>query len=261
MVFGSVGFASASVPLEERAGLPSVDGVPERLPSAVPEPPVVKPPALRPRVEGSAGEEAASEAPAPSPSGGRSEASGAAPVVPGSRSVAGAVDSIARGDAGTAIPAPGHRAVSAPGRAGGSRDAVSRAGGATSGTERRAIGPRVTAPVRELLAHVWPAVALAPLGRALIASLAVVASGPLPVGRVAAAAAPLSPSEGAWGAAASKPGPVQGGSPDPASFSSALRWRMGLLLTLITALAALVGVVAVARLAVGENLFSLRWLR
>jgi hypothetical protein len=123
----------------------------------------------------------------------------------------------------------------------------------------------VGAPLRRLLAYVWPAIALGPIGEALamplglhLARLDNLASVPL-----AGLARSLSVSpEGIGSSAASKPAPSSPGPnvSHPNPFPTPNGGGMNLFTTLVTVLAALIGVVALARLTVGEDLFSTRWL-
>lgn len=119
------------------------------------------------------------------------------------------------------------------------------------------------APMEEWLAHLWPAVALGPLGNTLMAQLAELA----PIRLLEDLAAPvrlvLSPDgapakgdPGGRGAPAS-----QTASPDSHSYFPPGGGGMSFLVTVITLLAACAGLVSLARLLVGEDFFSMRWLR
>jgi hypothetical protein len=121
----------------------------------------------------------------------------------------------------------------------------------------------VPAPLREWLAYLWPAIALSPLGEALATQVAALAPTKLP----GLPPTPLDLFRPAEGAAAPGGGPepampaAQAARPDPDLFSLPHGGGMSFLVTVITVLASLVGLVALARLTVGEDFFSLRWLR
>ena len=125
----------------------------------------------------------------------------------------------------------------------------------------------MAAPLSRWLAYVWPAIALGPVGEALTMTWAlrltrlerafplpasgILGSLSLPTGAAGPGDA-SQPSPASRGAEASRPGPLDRLTPHGGG--------MSLLVTAITVLAALIGVVALARLAVGEDLFSSRWL-
>jgi hypothetical protein len=122
----------------------------------------------------------------------------------------------------------------------------------------------VAAPLRRWVIYVWPAIALGPVGEALAAplampleSLAIVASRSM-----AGVAASLSLQAEGTGASGAPAQAAKADASRPAPFSSFTRHGIGmsLFLTMVTVLAALIGVVALARLIAGEDLFASRWL-
>jgi outer membrane biosynthesis protein TonB len=125
----------------------------------------------------------------------------------------------------------------------------------------------VTAPLRRLAAYVWPAIALGPIGEAFAIPLTtrlerLERSVSLPM---LGLAPPLSSLSGnvEVGSAPERIAPAPGPSSSPPFPLNALApdgGGMSLLVTMATALAVLIGVVALARLTVGEDLFSTRWL-
>ncbi len=149
--------------------------------------------------------------------------------------------------------------------------ALPRQGAGVSASTRPAapaVGAAEVAPLGRLLAYVWPAVALGPAMKVL----AILAPGALPdQGGENPFAAPdwvrrfspvsiATPSGGASGlferaattTATSEPAPYH--SPLPGGEG------MSLLVAVLAVFGALIGGVALARLAVGEEFFSMRWL-
>jgi hypothetical protein len=120
--------------------------------------------------------------------------------------------------------------------------------------------------VRRLLAYVWPAIALGPLGEALVIPLGLqLMSLDSPVlDRLASLARSLSLLPETIGSGSNlipAPQPTRPGVSHHTPFSLAPdSGGMTLLATLATVVAALIGVVALARLTVGEDLFSTRWM-
>lgn len=117
------------------------------------------------------------------------------------------------------------------------------------------------APPLELLAYLWPAIALGPFE----GGMTIQAAGPepSPLLRVlpVVAMSALLPDRAPASAGPSRAAPdAPEASPDPGPFLSPHGEGMSFLVTVITVLAAIVGVVALARLTVGEDLFSTRWL-
>ncbi len=112
------------------------------------------------------------------------------------------------------------------------------------------------------LAHVWPAVSLGPAARALAVLLPdlVGASAP-PMPDPARLFTQVLGVAASGGSALSEPAPMPHSSrPDPYSDLMPSSGGMSLFATVLTVLAALIGVVALARLTVGEEFFSMRWL-
>jgi hypothetical protein len=115
--------------------------------------------------------------------------------------------------------------------------------------------------------YVWPAFALAPLAEALamppslqLSSLSEAIS-PLMAGLTAPVAVLRESAAGSDAPDSSAQAPDTGVSrPAPSAYFAPHEGGMSLLVTVITVIAALAGVVALARLAVGEDLFSRRWL-
>ncbi len=274
LLFGSlVGVASAATsPLEEglNAVRSSVEELPKLAPPPAPELPVVSPPrapAGLPEKEKGGSEPPPRPEPRPAAP---SEGSAPAPPEPIARSVdrvvadveatAGSVTTVPRGGA----PAPevvGARSDPAPPSVAG----ISSDSGATKPSDPRArsIRPAVAAPLRELLAYVWPAVALGPIGRALATRL-VELERALSLQSAAARPPVLPSSNGPVPSDVPRPSPTstaQPADPDAAPLFSPHGGGMSLLVTLITVMASLVGLVALARLTVGEDFFSTRWLR
>ncbi|HEX5929524.1 MAG TPA: hypothetical protein VFY48_09030 [Solirubrobacterales bacterium] len=249
--FGSlVSSAAAAVPLEE--GLDAVSSTVGEVPKVVPPPDL---PVTRASGSGAASRSGSSDAQPPGPI-----ADSVDHVVGGVETVAGpASRTLPRAEA-PVPPASGERSgsVSQP-EARVSADSMAR----PTDPGARSLRPAVRAPLRELLAHVWPAIALGPIGRTLIAQLAGLDQGS-PVSRAGAAASPFSISYSARaGSPSSFPAPSAPDAAPPSGtpFFSPHGGGMSLLVTLITVLASLVGLVALARLTVGEDFFSTRWLR
>lgn len=134
---------------------------------------------------------------------------------------------------------------------------------AASGARERSVGAAEAAPLPRWVAYVWPAISLGPAARALAVLLPDLVGASVPpmpdparlftqVLGVAASGA---------GSALSEPAPTSHSS-QPAPYSDLMPsgGGMSLLVTILTILAALIGVVALARLTVGEEFFSMRWL-
>jgi hypothetical protein len=132
-------------------------------------------------------------------------------------------------------------------------------GGATVGAQRpeSSIEPATVAPVRRLLAYVWPAVALdfADVGLPLLVRLA--ASAGIPVAEAFGLLSGLLPGDVA-GAEASSGHQATPKESLPSPSEVLLGGGMGLLLILVTACLVVVGLLAGARLLVGEELFEPR---
>jgi hypothetical protein len=255
LLFGCLVSPAAADPIALDRGLDAVESavgsvaeLPGKLPPPVPEPPAASP--QRPEV-GAVEPEIVREPLPPPP----------APRAPGSvEPPSGVSDPVAGTAAGTdpgnAPPAP------APVGAGPDRSAKPAPGLGTAGPAPGSIRPAMPAPRRELLAYVWPAIALGPVGDALMTRVAALA--PALLLRSLTAPASLSPS-GAGAPASDGPGTAAptapAASPDPSPFFTPHSGGMSFLVTVITILAALVGMVALARLTVGEDFFSRRWLR
>jgi hypothetical protein len=124
----------------------------------------------------------------------------------------------------------------------------------------------VGAPLRRLLAYVWPAIALGPLGEALVIPLGLqlMSLDSPTLDRLTSLARSLSLLPETVGSSPNPNPAPQPPRPDvshPTPFSlPPASGGMTLLATLVTVLAALIGVVALARLTVGEDLFSTRWM-
>jgi hypothetical protein len=125
------------------------------------------------------------------------------------------------------------------------------------------------APLRRLLAYVWPAVALSPAVEVL-AILLPDARASQEEGNPFAVPGwvrPLSPVPLIGGSSGGDPAlsaraVMSSGSAQPSPYNSPLPGDGGMsfLATIFTIVAALIGVVALARLTVGDEFFSMRWL-
>jgi hypothetical protein len=254
-LFGSMLSSAAAAPVtveQELNAAGAAVGLPGDPPDAVPNLPVAGP--KQPQV-GSVDQDLVRE-PAPQPRAPKSEPSGAPgpvtsppdPRAVGREAVAGATTRARSPDtaavAESSGPGPGPLVQAGP-----------RAG--TPGPTVGSIRAAMPAPLQEWLAYLWPAIALGPVGGALMAQAATLAPALLPK-EVATAVRSSRPADDRFGTG---PPTAQSASPGPASFLSPHRVGMSFLVAVITALMALVGVVAFARLAVGEDFFSLRWLR
>jgi hypothetical protein len=132
-----------------------------------------------------------------------------------------------------------------------------------SGPRARAVGAAEAAPLRRWLAYVWPAVALGPFARALVVLLPDLVGASMPPmpdpARLFTQVLGVAASSG--GSSLSEPVPTpQSSRSAPHSDLLPSSGGMSLLITILTILAALIGVVALARLTVGEEFFSMRWL-
>ena len=274
LVFGSFvsPAAASSITLDE--GLERVGSVVRsvvELPGGVPPPVSDLPPVSSTQPgAGSAEREIAPGLPPQSPRPKSVEPSGAADPVtstadPGSSRLAPAADTVA----GATSPVDSTNASSGPDRdtapAGADPDHRSAGPAAELGRPEPTPGSvraAMPAPLREWLAYLWPAIALGPLGKALAMEVAALAPTrlpgspptPLDLFRARDGAAALGSPEPAMPAA-------QAARPNPDLFFLSHSGGMSFLVTVITVLAALVGLVALARLTVGEDFFSLRWLR
>jgi hypothetical protein len=147
--------------------------------------------------------------------------------------------------------------------AGSDRSSGRPPGVGTPGDDAPSVREAVAAPLRRWIARVWPAIALGPIGEALarqLASLEKAVSDPMSALARSLSLLPGNPGVGdILGASARSPEPNASRSAPFSSFTPHGE-GMSLLATMITVLAALVGVVALARLTVGEDLFSSRWL-
>ncbi len=137
------------------------------------------------------------------------------------------------------------------------------AGRAIAGAREPSVRPGVAAPLRHLVAYVWPAIALGQGGEALMMQLARLEGATLL--SMPGVARLLSLLTGNPAASGAPELPRRSATPDASRstpFGSLVSHGggMSVLATMITVLAALVGVVALARLTVGEDLFSSRWL-
>ncbi len=200
-----------------------------------------------------------SSPPVPKPSGSPGDvARSGGDSTPGVRSDSG--DGHSTGEVRSAgVEAPRPQAV--PGRESGVSSDRSGGGGRADGGES-AIRPGVAVPRRHLVAYVWPAIALGQVGEALVMQLARLGGVTFPTPGMAPSLSLLTGNAAASGVP--EP-PRRSATPDasrpaPASPLAPHGGGMGLLAAMITVLAALVGVVALARLTVGEDLFSSRWL-
>lgn len=244
---------------------PSVPSLPQAPQPQVPPLPQVSPAPSQPQVEVP---DRAAPAPLPSVPLASARSGGApSPSSPGAGSTDGGSGSTGTvTSAGTAATpgetASGHgRSVPDLGPSGGH-------GAGTATHERGAVSIRaaVAAPLRRWIAYVWPAIALGPAADALAMSLVPRLAGLESVATrsLAALAASLSLSEasGASGAPAESAQAPEPNPPRAAPFHdfTPQGGGMSLFVTMITVLAALIGVVALARLTVGEDLFSTRWL-
>lgn len=137
-------------------------------------------------------------------------------------------------------------------------------GEGTSAPGEHRVRPAVAAPLRELLAYVWPAVALGPIGDALtplVTQLVELRRGSPPSPGFGSPPSTLPTSA----STDTEPRPSPSAAPrtvssDPAPFYAAHGGGMSFLATVAAILASLVGLVALARLTVGEDLFTTRWL-
>jgi hypothetical protein len=267
LLFGSFGgtAAAGSITLDQelntvRSVAGSVVELPGASPSPLPELPVVSPKASE---VGSVGKESARE-PAPQP------------PVPIS------VEPPETSDAVASVPSPGSlRATpgaAAPASAGAhTKDAVAPdpvqngarpsrrarvgAGAGSGDSAPGSIRAAMPAPLEEWLAHLWPAVALGPVGSALTAQAAELAPSLLLAGLSAFVQPSLPTNIAPTGGGPTATPTAQIASPDSHSFFSPDSGGMSFIVTLITVLAALFGLVALARLTYGEDFFSTRWLR
>lgn len=269
VLFGSLASpAAAAVTLEEGLGAvrATVDELPKIAPPPAPELPVASPP--RP-IASSDQDGAASKSPAESPRP-RSAPSGASEAGP-PEPIAGSVDrtvsavETAAGQGDRALPrpaspvpqvdrtgsdlAPRSDARAGPGFAGG-----------RPGPGARSLRPAVAAPLRELLAHVWPAIALGPIGGVLLGQAEALVPVLLPDAPGLTRSFQSSDAAGTPGGPSPMPA-AQTARPDSDLFFLPHSGGMSFLAAVVMVLASLVGVVALARLTVGEDFFSLRWLR
>lgn len=276
VLLGSFASPAAAAPITLDEGLGAVGSAvrsvvepPGGTPPSVPELPVVS---AKPPETGSVEREVA-EQPAPQPhppssvdrSVERSGASDPVVPVPGSGSLERAPDAEV---AATSAEARSAGAASGPaqGGAGPGRSTRSDPRTGSSGSAPGSIRAAVPAPLEEWLAHLWPAVALSPLG-SLGSAVATQVAGLDPARLLRSLAGTVLPSSSPpnGAPAGSGPEPVAPSAPaaspgfDP--FFSPHSGGMGFLVGAITVLAALAGLVSFARLLVGEDFFSLRWLR
>lgn len=262
--FVSLSASASATLLEEGANaVSSIAGVPEAPPPAVP---------VLPKV-------------VPAPSEVASDQSGsqqpvAVPSPPPDQSSEGSAPSLVDSGAGVADRATGGaaRVASDPTRllrreaapsaeqrsSGSSPSAAQGEVQVAAGPGSRSVRPAVAAPLHVWLAHVWPAIALGPFGGpigvvAATRLLALEIGVPLPgaAERDSSLTVAGDPPVGL----PSTPNPAGSSHSNPAPFFSPQGGGMSLLAVLMTVLAALVGLVSLARLTVGEDLFSLRWLR
>jgi hypothetical protein len=269
-LLGSAFSATSALPAPA-GGTPDVPGPPS-LPQGAPPVPVQVPVPIPPPSKVTAPVEAApTPTPSPPPAPIRSVSTtgvpdaGADPArVPeklGGRSDAAGTPTGATAEAARSTAVPVH-GVSR--RTSGSSD-----GPAARGRSPQARAHSVTvagaAPLRPLVAYVWPAIALRSLVEALVspfvtqlADLERVPSLTLP--GIFTSPSPLDGGvKEAPRRSARTPEPIAS-RPDPLNAFTPQGGGMSLLLTAIAVLAALVGVVSLARLTVGEDLFSSRWL-
>jgi hypothetical protein len=124
------------------------------------------------------------------------------------------------------------------------------------------------APLRRWIAYVWPAIALGPVGEALALPLSMQlasfkgAISPL-TSSLAVSVSVLTGGSAVSGAPERTAPAPAGPKPSHSAPSGHLaphEGGMSLFLTVMTVMATLIGVVALARLTVGEDLFSRRWL-
>ncbi len=254
-----------SVPVPAPAPAPALPEV------KVPDPPIrvpVDPPVKVPDVVKSTPSSSSPAAPNRSGSATDVTSPGSGPA----SSIRGGVDRVK--DAADSVTSAAGRAThqgDAPGREspGANTDRLDT-DGVARGTSRRdapSVRRAVTAPLQRLLAYVWPAIALGPIREALaiplargLKSLEKAISLPI-LGLDRSLALQPGNVESSGGPKPAAPSPKPSSSP-PFPFNAVTPdgGGMSLLVTLVTALAVLVGVVALARLTVGEDLFSTRWL-
>lgn len=138
--------------------------------------------------------------------------------------------------------------------------------GATTNSEAGAgsVETAEAAPLRRWLAYVWPAVALGPVARVLAILLpswrGMTSPPPLAVARLLSAVTGVSSASGPFVLSA-QAASSDASRPDPLGVFLPDGGGMSLFASIAAVLAALIGVVALARLTVGEDFFSLRWLR
>ncbi|HET6999333.1 MAG TPA: hypothetical protein VFI03_12180 [Solirubrobacterales bacterium] len=253
----------------------AADGAVGALPKEQPatDPPSALPPVKAPALPETPTQEPKSKTPAPpksktpSTSGGRSETSGAAhgPVVDsvsdGANQLGGGVTNTGTNAATDAPPRVDVSGSDGPGASPAGQGAPDP--GTSSAPGEPSVDPAEAAPEQGWLAYVWPAVALAAAKEALADLLA------RPMDAISR---PISSESGllsVLGAVAGSSG-ASGLSGQAATLSasrdSALRafaphgGGMSLLATTITVLGALIGVVALTKLTVGEDFFRRRWL-
>jgi hypothetical protein len=272
-LFGSLVSSAAAGPVPLEKGLSTVDqGLgavgsvvesvtkpPATAPAPAPEPPVVG--AKPPQPESVVREIARQPSPQPQPPRSVEPSQGSDPAasVPGPGSLSGTpgADVVATANAEAGRLTDG--APSPPVQVEKTADpnAASDPGVGRPGSIRAAM----PAPLEEWLAHIWPAIALGPFGSALRTEVAALAPALL------AGSLPGSVRLSSLGGAPTGPGPepsapaARAAQPDPTPFFSPHGGGMNFLVAVITVLASLVGLVALARLTVGEDFFSLRWLR
>lgn len=207
-----------------------------------------------------------SHQPTPSPAGAESEAAGAAAGVPSADRGASDEKQLSSSITSTSTQAPRQGGASDRNGLGASLD---RERGhdpdktAASGTRERSVGAAEAAPLRRWLAYVWPAVSLGPAARALavlLPDLVGASAPPMPdPARLFTQVLGVAASSG--GSALSEPASTPHSS-QPAPYSDLMpsSGGMSFLATILTVIAALIAVVALARLTVGEEFFSMRWL-
>lgn len=165
---------------------------------------------------------------------------------------------------GAVTRTPSRDVAPAPETTGGGSDhaAKSSAGAPPPGYVDPSIPSAAATFLRSWFVYVWPAVALSPIGNTLVLALAGVERGVSPpsfdVPSLASAMSSAAPGDSRSRPAGS---PGQAGHSEATPFFSRDGGGMTLLAGTIAVLAALIGLVTLARLTVGEEFFSLRWLR
>jgi len=263
--FGGTADASLATLDEGLNTVRSVAGSVVELPGGS-SPPLPENPVVGPKAPAGAVSREPAQEPAPQPTAPRSvepsATSDPAASVPSPGTLAGApgADALPGAAAGQGKEAAPPDPVEDEARP--SRRARAGAGAGSRGSVPGSIRAAMPAPLEEWLAHLWPAVSLGPIGNALTTQAAAVLAPSLLLASLAVAGQPsLAPNSAPPGAGPTAARTAQTASPDSHPFFSPNSGGMSFLVTVITVLAALCGLVALARLTVGEDFFSTRWLR